>query len=204
LDGHQFIRKQEHPDKSAMPNEDQSSRLSRHYWKQRAKTLYRRLKSLQGDPQYVAMGMAVGVFVAFTPTIPFHTALTIALAFVLRGSKPAAIIGSWINNPLTFPFFYYSSYKVGVFLLGHDIPGRLRYYDINYLMTLGWKMGVAMVAGGVLLGILPAIGTYFLTLHLFIKIRARRSDDPVPAQDFRCSPIDLQNAGVHRKQGLGT
>ena len=40
----------------------------------------------------MAMGTAVGVFVAFTPTIPFHTILTIALAFVFRGSKPAALI----------------------------------------------------------------------------------------------------------------
>ncbi len=29
-------------------------------------------KKLQGDPHYVAMGMAIGVFVAITPTIPFH------------------------------------------------------------------------------------------------------------------------------------
>jgi uncharacterized protein len=174
-----------------MPKTVQSSRLFRHYWKQRVKQLYHRIKSLKGDPHSVAMGMAVGVFVAFTPTIPFHTVLTITLAFLLRGSKPAAIIGSWINNPLTFPFFYYCSYRLGVFLLGHDIPGHFQYYDIKILMALGWRMAAAMVAGGVLLGILPAIGSYFLTLHLFGKIRVHRSADPVPALDCIRSPIEF-------------
>jgi hypothetical protein len=91
-----------------------------------------------------------------------------------------------VNNPFTFPFFYYGSYKVGTFLLGHDIPGGLQYNDLKILMTVGRDVAVAMVAGGVLLGILPAIGTYFLTLHLFRKIRARRSLGRSPVA--YCSP----------------
>jgi uncharacterized protein (DUF2062 family) len=55
-----------------MPRKVQSSRLSCRYWKERGKAFYLRIKSLQGDPRYVAVGMAVGVFVAFTPTIPFQ------------------------------------------------------------------------------------------------------------------------------------
>jgi uncharacterized protein (DUF2062 family) len=74
-----------------MPKTDQLSRFSRLYWKQRVKAFYLRLRSLQGDPHYVAVGMAVGVFVAFTPTVPFHTLLTIALAFVLRGDLKKAM-----------------------------------------------------------------------------------------------------------------
>jgi len=143
--------------------------------------------------------MAVGVFVAFTPTIPFHTILTIALAIVFQGSKPAALIGSWLNNPLTFPAFYYGSYKLGVFMLGHDIPMHIRYDSITELMTLGWGVAVAMIAGGVLLGILPAVGAYFLTYHLFLKIRAHRST----GRTVPCNPIDSQvhpqNDGMNSK-----
>jgi uncharacterized protein len=177
-----------------MPKTIQSSRLSWHYWKQRVKIFYHRIKSLQGDPHYVAKGMAVGVFVAFTPTIPFHTVLTITLAFALSGNKPAAILGSWINNPLTFPFFYYGSYKVGTFLLGHDIPGGLQYNDIKTLMTVGRDVAVAMVAGGILLGIPPAIGTYFLTLRLFRKIRARRLLGRSPVCDYRPGRIGFKDS----------
>ncbi len=159
-------------------------------WKKRISGFYHRIKSLQGEPHYVAMGMAVGVFVAFTPTIPFHTMLTIALAFAVRGSKPAALIGSWLNNPLTLPAFYYSSYKMGVLILGHRIPQGLEIQGIKGLIHHGWDVAIAMIAGGALLGILPAVGAYFLTLHLFRRIRLRRSGGCSSSGDPRaaCRP----------------
>jgi len=39
-----------------------------------------KIKQLQGDPHHVALGMAIGVFVGVTPTIPFHTVIAVALA----------------------------------------------------------------------------------------------------------------------------
>ena len=47
-------------------------------------------KRLEGDPHFIALGLAIGVFVGFTPTIPFHTVLAVALAFLFKGSKAAA------------------------------------------------------------------------------------------------------------------
>ncbi|MFC1826232.1 DUF2062 domain-containing protein, partial [Thermodesulfobacteriota bacterium] len=114
-------------------------------------------KTLQGDPHYVAMGMAIGVFVGITPTIPLHTVTAVALAFVLRGSKPAAIIGVWVANPITIPLFYWASYKIGIFLLGENIPFDVKYESIGKLLELGLDVTVAMIAGGAILGILPGI-----------------------------------------------
>lgn len=76
------------------------------------------LKMLGGDSRFIARGMAAGVFVGMTPTIPFHTVLSITMAFLCRGSKPAAVIGSWISNPLTIPIVYYACYAVGSLLTG--------------------------------------------------------------------------------------
>jgi uncharacterized protein (DUF2062 family) len=152
-----------------------SQGLSRN-WKQRLQAFMRHVKALQGEPHHVARGMAVGVFVAFTPTIPFHTLLSITLAFVFRGSKPAALIGSWLSNPLTIPGLYYGSYRMGVILLGHQIPMGLQYGQFKDVTTMGWSVACAMIAGGALLGILPAVGGYFITLRLFRRIRARRID----------------------------
>ena len=136
----------------------------------------RRVKALQGEPHYVARGMAVGVFVAFTPTIPFHTLLSITLAFVFKGSKPAALIGSWLSNPLTIPGLYYGSYRMGMILLGHQIPIGIHSGQLAALTTLGWRVACATIAGGAILGILPTMGGYFITLRLFRRIRARRID----------------------------
>lgn len=133
-----------------------------------------RLKSLNGDPHFIAMGMAVGVFISFTPTIPFHTVLAIAIAYVLNGSKAAAAIGVWVSNPVTIPFFYYGCYKIGRLILGHKIPLNAKYETISMLLKQGADVTVVMMIGGIVLGIVPAIVAYFVTRKLAESIRAKR------------------------------
>ena len=133
-----------------------------------------RVKKLHGDPNYVAMGMAIGVFVSLTPTIPFHTVIAITLAFALKGSKPAAAIGVWFSNPVTAPFFYLGSYKVGMLILGKSAPFDAKYESILELMKLGMDVTIAMITGGVALGILPGIVAFFITRKIIRKIRLRR------------------------------
>ncbi len=62
-------------------------------------------KNLKGDPHYIALGMAIGVFVSITPTIPFHTVIALAMVIALPGSKAAAALSVWFSNPITIPFF---------------------------------------------------------------------------------------------------
>jgi len=133
-----------------------------------------RFKQLNGDPHYVALGMAIGVFISVTPTIPFHTVIALALAFILRGSKAAAVIGVWFSNPLTIPLFYKGSYDVGMSILGNSAPFNIEYESISELLKLGADVTIAMITGGVILGILPGIVAYFVTRRLFIKIRSRK------------------------------
>ena len=77
-------------------------RASRYY--------YLKFIRLRGNPGVLARGVAVGTFVGITPTIPFHTVLALFLAFILRGSKIAALLTSvLISNPLTFLLQYYLS-----------------------------------------------------------------------------------------------
>lgn len=146
--------------------------------KDRLKSFLDHVKRLQGEPRYIAMGMAIGVFIGITPTIPFHTLIALALAFVLKGSKPAAAIGVWVANPLTIPIFYVGSFKVGTFLLNKPIPFDVRFESIKELMSLGLDVTLAMVAGGALLGIIPAIVAYIVTYKFFsalhLKVRQKR------------------------------
>ena len=141
--------------------------------KDRLKKLYARIKQLHGDPRYIAMGMAIGVFVSVTPTVPFHTIGAIALAFILKGSKPAAAIGSLFANPLTIPLFYIGSFKVGTFILNRPIPFDVKFESITDLTTLGVDVTVAMVVGGAVLGILPAVAAYILTYRFITAVREK-------------------------------
>lgn len=134
-----------------------------------------RIKNLKGDPHYVAMGMAIGVFIGITPTMPFHTVLAVSLAFMFRGSKAAAALGVWFCNPVTAPIFYWGSYKVGMYLLGNPAPFDVKYESILELLNLGMDVTMAMITGGVILGILPGIASYFITRKIITTIRLHRA-----------------------------
>jgi uncharacterized protein (DUF2062 family) len=157
-----------------MANSGNSDRSDRPSWKQRLNVLYVKFKSIQGDPHYVAMGMAVGVFVAVTPTIPFHTAIAVAMAFALKASKPAAVIGVWFSNPITIPPLYYGSYKLGMLMLGRSDSLDSSVLSLMEMLKQGMDITIAMIIGGAVLGIVPAIASYFVTRHFFRKLRARR------------------------------
>lgn len=158
--------------------------IGRKSLKQRYRDLRESILRLQGDPHYVAMGMAIGVFVGITPTIPFHTVIALALAFILRGSKPAAAIAVWISNPVTIPVFYLGSYETGRFILGNSIPFDPKYESLQELAKLGLHAATAMVVGGIILAIIPGIVTYFITRKIFTVIRTRRAE----RRSFKNSP----------------
>ena len=42
-------------------------------YKRTLKYCWLKLRRLQGDPKKLAWGMALGVFIGVTPTLPFHT-----------------------------------------------------------------------------------------------------------------------------------
>jgi len=132
------------------------------------------VKKLKGDPNFIASGMAIGIFVGITPTFPFHTVIAIALAYFLRASKAAAAIGVWIGNPLTIPFIYLGSYKTGCIILGTSIPFDTKYTTFTELTKLGFDATMALIIGGIAIGIPFAVASYFITRRLVKKFRSRR------------------------------
>ena len=142
--------------------------------KQKIYEFAERVKKLQGDPNFIAAGMAIGIFVGITPTFPFHTVIVIALAYILRASKAAAAIGVWIGNPLTIPFIYLGSYKTGALILGASLPFDARFTSFTELTKLGFGATIALLTGGVIIGIPFAAASYFITRRLVKKFRSRR------------------------------
>ena len=61
-----------------------------------------------------------------------------------------------------------------MFILGKSIPFDQKYESISKLMKLGTDVTIAMVTGGVILGILPGIAAYFITRRTFKLIRSRK------------------------------
>jgi len=135
-----------------------------------------RFRRLQEDPRKIAGGMALGVFIAFTPTIPFHMVGALTLAALLRVSPVTAFIGIQIGNPLTIVPIYVAAYKVGQFLLYRGKPLMFpETFSFEAWLNVLWQGGIALQVGGVVLAIPPAIVAYFLTLWIVQRYRRRKA-----------------------------
>ena len=66
----------------------------------------------------LAMGVAVGFFIAWTPALGLHIFMALGLAILLRANKFTALTCVWVNNPFTLFFIYYPNFLVGRALLG--------------------------------------------------------------------------------------
>lgn len=154
---------------------------SKHRSSRRRSTAYRVLRfkfvipmlRSRRPPEYVARGTALGMMLAFTPTIGLHGILVAALwgigdrGFNWRFSPVVAFAWTWISNPLTALPIYYLLYVTGQILLGRsgDLSGyadfiqlwdQLTSGDRNFLqeLTLAGKLfledwGIAMALGAV-------------------------------------------------------
>lgn len=146
-----------------------------------------RFTRLRGEPRDLALGIAFGIFAGMMPIMPFQTALAVALALFFRVSKITAALGTWISNPLNWYFLYYSNYKIGALILNlsqknkdfSSIMASIGRGDevmviIGKLAGAGSAIIAAFLIGGILLGSVSAIPSYFIFLRLFNFIRAWR------------------------------
>ena len=139
------------------------------------RSFYQRFLSLKGSPRSIAMGLALGVFVGVTPTIPFHTAIIVLLALLLRQNITAAYLGAWIiSNPVTIPFLYVSQYELGRFFLG--VP-RCQFqwddYSLGTMIRLGTDILIPLLTGGLLMAPFFAAVAYILARRLIMAIRTQ-------------------------------
>jgi uncharacterized protein (TIGR03546 family) len=143
--------------------------------KKQLKKIYDQFISLKGDPQAIAFGMAIGVFIGITPTIPFHTILIIAVTFMLRQNFTAAYLGSWIvMNPVTLPFFYMTQYHIGKYFIGNDqLQIVFNDYSILNIVNTGWCVAYPLLLGGFLMAPFFAIPAYFITHKAVVTIRKK-------------------------------
>ena len=77
-----------------------------------------RILHADDTPHRLALGIALGVFVAWTPTVGLQMVLVLLLATIFRANRPVGIPVVWISNPITAAPLYYVNYRLGQYLLG--------------------------------------------------------------------------------------
>jgi uncharacterized protein (DUF2062 family) len=128
------------------------------------------------SPGQIALGAAIGIFLACSPFLGTHTLAALALALLFRASRPAAFLGTLVNNPVTMTFIYLLEIKLGSYVLGYSfiLPGSI-WKDLVDLFSLGRKAFLSIMTGFTILGLLSSITAYLATLGAVLFIRKRRA-----------------------------
>lgn len=129
-----------------------------------------RLARIQSEPDAIGRGMALGLFIGFTPTFGFQMILAIVFAFLLRQNKIATFIGVFVTNPLTAPVIYGLEYEVGRVLLGYP-PIYHSHIKYEKLFAMGLQFATPLLLGCLVLGIPCSIIGYSLTVRFVPSLR---------------------------------
>lgn len=99
------------------------------------RALLRALLQLDDTPHSIALGSAIGMWVALTPTVGIQMAMVMVFAFLtapfFRWNRVAGLLMVYVSNPLTMIPIFWLSYKVGTLFVG----GSLTYEELKSLVT---------------------------------------------------------------------
>lgn len=152
---------------------------------------------IDDSPHKISLGVALGIFVAFSPLLGLHILIVIALSMLLRANKFAALVSIWVSNVFTFFIIYYPSYIVGkiicnIFLHHLNLSKEQVSASFNRLFapmnmltgfytkeywqhfwTLIKNIGPELWVGCFILGGLASVGSYVICYKLIISHRLK-------------------------------
>lgn len=173
-------------------------------WTRAAYYMKHRVTRLPDEPHRIARGVFAGVFISFTPLFGFHFLGAALVAWVLRGNILAALMATFVGNPITFPLIAASSVELGNWMMGHggSMPameivssfgqaGAELWANVTAIFTdevahwgrlqkFFFYVYVPYFLGGVGPGIIAGIVGYYLSLPLiaaYQKLRKKRLRD---------------------------
>jgi uncharacterized protein (DUF2062 family) len=138
--------------------------------------VWHRLRRIAATPHTIAMGFATGVFMGFNPLFGFHLIIAAILCWLIGGSFIAAVIGTFICNPVMCPLMMVGNYQIGMLLIGEHIREDFVYegpkltfdyliadpaHVIDELWTILAPVFLPMMLGSIILGLTVAIPSYF-------------------------------------------
>ena len=166
-----------------------------HWWSS-PRTLLRHILMLDDTAHSVALGTAIGLFIALTPTVGIQMILVMIFAVLsspfVRFNRIAALITVYISNPLTMLPIYWFNYKIGnLFVEGHvsrENFARILQYDgfrewWSSTVALFVDIGVPLIVGSLIVSSIAAVATYPAIRALLRSVRGQSSTEHEPAME---------------------
>jgi uncharacterized protein (DUF2062 family) len=189
------------PKENRAPKADQTtnpstkSRSLRKQWTRRLRYIWLRFLRLRGSPEYLARGLAAGVFAGLFPLFGFQTLIGIAIAVPLNGHKLMAAAGTWISNPLTYAPLFFWNFYLGKWLLNSQIsfqPESLE--SMEQFLQLSTEFMGNMMVGSAVMGLICSVVSYFVGLKAIAWLynqrrqNRRRSQVKRPTRGYLPTP----------------
>jgi len=108
-------------------------------WGRAIQYIRHRLHRLPGTPESIARGIFAGAFAVFTPFYGLHFVIAALLARVMRGNMLAALLATFIGNPLTYVPIALISLETGYVLLGGSADGGPMGHGIGQAFVGAWR-----------------------------------------------------------------
>ena len=134
-----------------------------------------RLARLPGSTYAISAGFACGSMVSFSPLLGLHFLLAIIFAFVIRGNIIAALFGTAIGNPITFPFIWSLIYNIGAFLTSKKDMVLQSNINIDLILNETYEVFLPMLIGSAVIAIPIWLTTYFVIYSLITSFKKTKT-----------------------------
>ena len=123
----------------------------------------------------ISSGFACGSMVSFTPLWGLHFVLAVIFAYLIRGNIIAALIGTVVGNPITFPFIWGLIYKVGTFVTSIKQVNTGNKINFEMIVNQTYEIFFPMLVGGIVIAPLVWIITYFIIYSFISSYKHRKN-----------------------------
>ena len=157
--------------------------MKRGFFKRKMILLYLKIVREKATPEYIARGWAIGMFYGCLIPFGFQLICSIPTAFLLKGSKIGASVGTLITNHFSVFIIYPLQCYAGLLLMGRNrslaelkeiMAKVIHASSYEALLGIGTELVAAFFIGGALLTAVMTPITYFLVKTLVVKYRAKR------------------------------
>ena len=145
---------------------------------------FRAMLMLDDSSHRIALGAAIGMFIAMTPTVGVQMVLVLTFALLTRPffrfNKVAALLMVYVSNPLTVVPIYWFNYKLGLIYFPGSISRQefekiFQYEGLSEwwssLTRLFVEVGVPLVAGSLVMATCCGLATYPIVLRVIRNLR---------------------------------
>lgn len=169
-------------------------------WRRAGQYVLHRLRRLPDPPHRIGRGVAAGIFISFTPLFGVHFLGAMTLAWAIGGNIFAALLATFIGNPLTTPFIAVLSVGLGRWMLGvqgeigpqaivseiarataevgHNVLSVVTgdAVDWTHLHAFLDDIFLPYLVGGIIPGLIAGAIGHYLTLPIVRAYQKRRSE----------------------------